>query len=648
MAKNLGTFQFAANFQVKAAEALDPRMVASSKADLINKANWPSDGDTIYVYNGLIVDCGSDGVYRLIDASKALNADYSGWERIDAGGINIDNIFTYKGNVENYESLPTNANTGDVYNVETEFTITTTSELGGESIVKTYLAGTNVAWNGNSWDPLAGSIDLSLYATKTEVSEVRTNAATNAADITKLSEDLGKTNEEVAKKVDAVEGSSLISSDKLALIDTNASDIEVLKTNVGTLSEEDTKLSTRIATLENLVGIEEDGTPGENASLETRVSANESAIDLLKSDNTTNKTNIGNLQASVNDHESRIAGVVALNAQQTTDITGLSNKVSTLETGVQELTTTTGLHTTDIANIKTDVNDVKGRVTTIEADYLKAADISGKLDASVYEAKISELELADSNNLQEAKNYADGLKVTIDAAYAQADAKTLQDAKDYADSLVYDDAALEARVKANEDALLVLNGADTVDGSVANQVNAAINKFASDVTNNETIDTFKELVDYAASHNSEYATLAGTVQSNTTALEVLNGNGAGSVAKAVKDAVDAEAAIARAAEEANANAIKAISDDYLKAEHKTALEGLITAETNRATGVENAIDARLLIVEGDYSALQLSIDSKVDQSAYNTKIAELEQSDADTLQAAKDYTDAAFEWMDVK
>ena len=63
MAKNLGTFTFAANFQVKAAEALDPRTVAASKADLINKANWPSDGDTIYVYKGLIVDCGEDGVY---------------------------------------------------------------------------------------------------------------------------------------------------------------------------------------------------------------------------------------------------------------------------------------------------------------------------------------------------------------------------------------------------------------------------------------------------------------------------------------------------------------------------------------------------------------------------------------------------------
>ena len=84
MAKNLGTFSFAANFEIKTAEALDPRMVAASKADLIKKENWPSDGDTIYVYKGLIVDCGKDGIYRLIDESKVVNDDFSGWEKIDS------------------------------------------------------------------------------------------------------------------------------------------------------------------------------------------------------------------------------------------------------------------------------------------------------------------------------------------------------------------------------------------------------------------------------------------------------------------------------------------------------------------------------------------------------------------------------------
>lgn len=640
--KYTGTGIFKYGLDVQGQFPLDSRIIVQNASDLTNYKTLFVSGGVPTWYVGMTVF--AEDTKKLY----VLQSEAEGFAPVGADESQLANLFNYVGNVDSFESLPTSGlKKGDVYNVVSAFEIEIPGEGLEDSIKEQYPAGTNVVWNGTGWDPLAGSIDLSGYATKGELSGLDSKVADNITNISNLVTALAETNAEVAKKVDAVEGSSLISSEKLELIDTNAADIEAL----------------RLA-----IGLNPDGTPGEDASLETRVgtaeanisalqsdnTTNKSNISALQSDNETNKSNISTLQESVADHEQRITDVVSKNAEQTTSITELSNKVSTLESGVSGLTTTTGLHTTDIANIKTDVNDVKGRVATIEADYLKAADINGKLDASVYEAKISELESADSNNLQEAKNYADGLKVTIDAAYAAADAKTLQDAKDYADGLVYNDAALTARVKANEDALLVLNGADTVDGSVANQVNAAINKFATDVTNNETIDTFKELVDYAASHNSEYATLAGTVQSNTTALEVLNGNGAGSVAKAVKDAVDAEAAIARAAEEANADAIKAISDDYLKAEHKTTLEGLITTETNRATGVENAIDARLLVVEGDYlkaadkNALQLSIDSKVDQSTYNTKIAILEQADADTLQAAKDYTDAAFEWIDVK
>ena len=52
MARNKGTFQFAANFEVKAAEALDPRIVVATKSELINKETWPSDGDTLYLYEG--------------------------------------------------------------------------------------------------------------------------------------------------------------------------------------------------------------------------------------------------------------------------------------------------------------------------------------------------------------------------------------------------------------------------------------------------------------------------------------------------------------------------------------------------------------------------------------------------------------------
>lgn len=645
MAKNLGTFTFAANFQVKAAEALDPRMVAASKADLINKANWPADGDTIYVYKGLIVDCGADGVYRLVDPAKALDADYSGWERIDAGAISFDGIFSYAGSVATYDALPTNPNKGDVYNVESAFSISVTLPVEGEVITKEYPAGTNVAWNGEAWDALAGSIDLSGYATKVEVSEIRTNVATNTQNITNLSTALGETNEEVAKKVNAEEGKALVDVEKIALIDTNAADIVNLKAA-------DVTLEGKISAVEGAIS---DSSKGLDA-LSNRIDGHNTRLEALESDNTTNKTNIGTLQTDVAGHGTRLAAAESSITSNTTNISALTTQVGEHGTSISNLNTSVQNNATEIANAKASINGVDQRVATIEADYLKAADISGKLDASVYEAKVAELVQADADNLAEAKKHADDLKASIDSAYAAADTQVLTDAKAYADSLVYDDSKVKEDIKANADAIAVLNGTDSVDGSVAKQVKDAINSFAEEVTDNNTIDTFKELIDYAATHGSEFSTLAGTVQSNATAIATLNGTAeeAGSVAKAVKDAVDAEAAIARGAEKANADAIKAIADDYLKAADKTELSNAIAAEKSRAEGVESNLEARLAAVEGDYlksadkTELQTAIDNKVAQSDYDVKIAALEKADVDNLAAAKTYADSLLEWEEVE
>ena len=645
MAKNLGTFTFAANFQVKAAEALDPRMVAASKADLINKANWPADGDTIYVYKGLIVDCGADGVYRLVDPAKALDADYSGWERIDAGAISFDGIFSYAGSVATYDALPANPNKGDVYNVESAFSISVTLPVEGEVITKEYPAGTNVAWNGEAWDALAGSIDLSGYATKVEVSEIRTNVATNTQSITNLSTALGETNEEVAKKVDAEEGKALVDVEKIELIDTNAADIVNLKAA-------DVTLEGKISAVEGAIS---DSSKGLDA-LSTRIDGHNTRLEALESDNTTNKTNISTLQTDVAGHGTRLAAAESSITANTTNIATLTTQVGEHGTSISNLNTSIQNNATEIANAKASINGVDQRVAAIEADYLKADDIASKLDTSVYEAKVAELVQADADNLAAAKKHADDLKTSIDSAYAAADAQVLTDAKAYADSLVYDDSKVKEDIKANADAIAVLNGTDSVEGSVAKQVKDAINSFAEEVTDNNTIDTFKELIDYAATHGSEYSTLAGTVQSNAIAIATLNGTveEAGSVAKAVKDAVDAEAAIARGAEKANADAIKAIADDYLKAADKIELSNAITAEKSRAEGVESNLEARLAAVEGDYlksadkTELQTAINNKVAQSDYDVKIAALEKADTDNLAAAKTYADSLLEWEEVE
>lgn len=127
----------------------------------------------------------------------------------------------YKGTKDTYEELPTKGNKkGDVWNVVAAHGTTP--------------AGTNYAWDGAAWDPLGGTIDLSGYYTKSQVDGAISAAKTEleAAD-TALEEQITTVTNQLANKVDKVEGSGLISDTDLNQIRTNKADIANLQTSVG-------------------------------------------------------------------------------------------------------------------------------------------------------------------------------------------------------------------------------------------------------------------------------------------------------------------------------------------------------------------------------------------------------------------------------
>lgn len=66
-----GMFKFAGTYEVTAANALDPRVQWDSYKDLIKKEYWPTNGNTVYVYNGLIAAVG-DEVWMLVDKDKFI------------------------------------------------------------------------------------------------------------------------------------------------------------------------------------------------------------------------------------------------------------------------------------------------------------------------------------------------------------------------------------------------------------------------------------------------------------------------------------------------------------------------------------------------------------------------------------------------
>lgn len=80
--------------------------------------------------------------------SKGVNIDLSPY----AKKTDIASAVNYKGSVDNYAALPSNAKNGDMYNVVAK------DEAHGID------AGTNVIWNGTSWDPMAPMITISAIA----------------------------------------------------------------------------------------------------------------------------------------------------------------------------------------------------------------------------------------------------------------------------------------------------------------------------------------------------------------------------------------------------------------------------------------------------------------------------------------------------
>lgn len=224
-----GVAAFAVNFEPGGQAPLDARTLVPTKADLINVATYAAKN----YYKGMqVIVADTQEVYVLKDIAKITSADYSGWKRVDGGGVTqvvVENVLTSTstthalsaaqgkvlndtklnktdvinnvttndttkalsaaqgkiiweringlGNVYKYRGTKTtiseviaitNALVGDVWNVETEFSV------GG----KKYPAGTNVACIKNTsatehteanWDPLGGTVDLSAYATKTEM-----------------------------------------------------------------------------------------------------------------------------------------------------------------------------------------------------------------------------------------------------------------------------------------------------------------------------------------------------------------------------------------------------------------------------------------------------------------------------------------------
>lgn len=147
-----------------------------------------------------------------------------------------------------------------------------------------------------------------------------------------------------------------------------------------------------------------------------------------------------------------------------------------------------------------------GAKTWAELNYF------GNGDTASLEEAIAELN-ADITTLQGKDSDIEASISAINALIGTVDnGKTIID---MISDATYDDRALVSRITINEEAIAVLNGDETVEGSVnkkvADKVTEEIDAFATKISDDGNINTFKELVDYIASHGPEAADMAADI-----------------------------------------------------------------------------------------------------------------------------------------
>ena len=288
----------------------------------------------------------------------------------------------------------------------------------------------------------------------------------------------------------------------------------------------------------------------------------------------------------------------------------------------------------DHAGVEHLVEKLGTREDTKDAATLKSAKAYADGLATNYDPagtaqkKVDELANGQVKTNKEAIERLNGAD-TVDGSVAKQikDAKTALEKK-ITDSQ-YDDSVISGRVTAVEGDITTLKG--TGEGSVKKQIDDALNDFATKVSDDQVVNTYKELIDYAAAHKGEAATMAGDISKNAAAIKTLEtyvgklpeGTDAasvidyinkkvasvdfsGAIATAKQEAIDAAAADASTKSGKALEDAKAYSDGLAK-NYATAAQGAKadTAVQTIASGTTNgtiAVDGTDVAVNGLGSA----------------------------------------------
>lgn len=196
-------------------------------------------------------------------------------------------------------------------------------------------------------------------------------------------------------------------------------------------------------------------------------------------------------------------------AYDTTKLTRLAHLKSLAQKVANECATKT-----ELASVNSRIDDIIS--TGGEPNVLTGVKVNGKALA-IAEKMVDILIAAGTAN---GTLSVQGVDVAITGLAALAyKTKVSQDDLDTALAAVLAAKAEQSDVTALQNAVNTLNGTGT--GSVKKTVDDAINEFATNVTDDGVVNSYKELIDWVAKHGPEAAEMAAAIQTNASDIDSL-------------------------------------------------------------------------------------------------------------------------------
>ena len=382
----------------------------------------------------------------------------------------------------------------------------------------------------------------------------------------------------------------------------------------------------------------------------------------LKYTNATAMPGVDNVKTAIDVLVKNIQINSAVLSDATANVNGLATKLTAAEGKITKLENA-NKEGGAIANAIADAKKA-GTDAQVAANEAKAAADAAQTDVDTLEGKVGEVP-ADKTVIGligEAKTQAD--KGVQDAATEKLRAEGIEaglrtDLGNKTDAKDADGSAFARIAQVKSDLAAEITRADTAEKAV--DAKAEANKAAIEVLNggvDQEGSVDKKIADKISEVNQAAGNLEGRVKANEDAIKVINGEGEGSIKKAVANLVNGApeamntlselASAIEAHQEVYEGYVQTVASNIATAKQEaiteagkldTALHNTITTEIG--TAKSEAISAAAKDAAEKDTALenklQGNINKKVDQSAYDTKVAALEKADTDNLAAAKKF-----------